>query len=70
ADARCKSRRKMATRVVGWNRRTGTRIPVFCWRGLCQSRTSVLRNCWFKLTFRLLKRHFMYTHGTCILTVW
>ncbi|KFV53868.1 hypothetical protein N341_01258, partial [Tyto alba] len=70
ADARCESRRKMARRVVRWNRRTGTCTRVFCWRGLCQRKTSVLRNCWFKLTFNLLKRDFMYTRGTRILTVW
>ncbi|KFP58681.1 hypothetical protein N323_06611, partial [Cathartes aura] len=69
ADARCESRRKTARRVVCWNRRTGTCTCVFCWRGLCQRR-SVLRNCWFKLTFNLLKRDFMYTRGTRILTVW
>lgn len=64
ADARCESRRKMARRIVRWNRRTGTCTHVFCWRGLCWRRSSVLRNCWFKLTFNLLKRDFMYTHGT------
>ncbi|KFQ58037.1 hypothetical protein N334_02344, partial [Pelecanus crispus] len=70
ADARCESRRKTARRVVRWNRRTGMYACVFCWRDLCQRRTSVLRNCWFKLTLNLLKRDFMYTHGTWILTVW
>ncbi|KFV99576.1 hypothetical protein N326_07219, partial [Eurypyga helias] len=69
ADARCESRRKMAKRVVCWNRRTGTCTRVFCWRGLCQRGTSVLSNCWFKLTFNLLKEEFMYTRGTWILAV-
>ncbi|KFO12944.1 hypothetical protein N312_08978, partial [Balearica regulorum gibbericeps] len=63
ADARCESRRKMARRVARWNRCTGMCTRVFCWRGPCQ-RTSVPRNCWFKLTFSLLKRDFMYTRGT------
>ncbi|KFP82003.1 hypothetical protein N311_08104, partial [Apaloderma vittatum] len=69
ADARCESRRKTARRVVCCNRHTGTCARVFCWRGLCQ-RTSVLRNCWFKLTFNALQRDFMHTRGTWILTTW
>ncbi|KFQ46206.1 hypothetical protein N333_13309, partial [Nestor notabilis] len=64
ADARCKRGRKMARRVVHWNRRTGTCARVFCWRGLRQMRTSVLRNCCFNPTFNLLKRDLMYTCGT------
>ncbi|KFP39473.1 hypothetical protein N324_12595, partial [Chlamydotis macqueenii] len=70
ADVRCESRRKIARRVVHWNRRTGTCTPVFCWRGLCQRRTSIERNCRFKLAFNLLQKDFMYTRGTWVLTVW
>ncbi|KFQ26981.1 hypothetical protein N332_04125, partial [Mesitornis unicolor] len=70
ADARCERRRKTARGVVRWNRHTGTCTCVFCWRGFCQRRTSVLRSCWFKLTFNFLKRDFIYTRGTQLLTVW
>ncbi|KFQ21672.1 hypothetical protein N331_10831, partial [Merops nubicus] len=70
ADVRCKRRRKMARRVVCWNRRTGTCARVFCWRGLSQRGSLVLRNCWFKLISNPLKRHFMYSRGTWILTDW
>ncbi|EOA97448.1 hypothetical protein Anapl_04964, partial [Anas platyrhynchos] len=70
ADERCRRRRKMARRVVHWNACTGTRTRVFCWRDLCQGRTSVLGSCWFKLPFNLFKLALTYTRGTWISTVW
>ncbi|POI30861.1 hypothetical protein CIB84_005388 [Bambusicola thoracicus] len=60
----------MARSVVHWNACTGTHTHVFCWRDLCQGRTSLLRNCWFKLPLNLFKLAFVYTHGTRTSAVW
>lgn len=54
ADLRCRSRRKIVSGAVLWNRPPGICACVFCWTGLCQRRAPHLRNCWFKLTLDLL----------------